>query len=104
MHTYIKTTASGQKVEVIGAAIYLDGQLEAGYLVEVIEHPNRAAILRAVPDATHVAGRLPLNRFEAGAAQAALSRARHVFDADPKAAMERLRLAVFDKARMEGFE
>jgi len=104
MPTYIKTTSTGLTVEVIGAAVYLDGQLETDHLVELIEHPNRAAIARAVPDATHMAGRLPLNLFEASTAQAALYRARHAFDADPKAVMERLRLAVIDKARMEGIE
>lgn len=47
MRNFINTTASGQKVEVIGAAIYLDGQPEAKHLAEVTEHPNSAAILRA---------------------------------------------------------
>ena len=51
MPTYIKTTSTGLTVEVIGAAVYLDGQLETDHLVELIEHPNRAAIARAVPDA-----------------------------------------------------
>lgn len=104
MNTYIKTTEGGLKVEVIGSAVYLDGKLEAETLIELIEHPNRAAILKAVPNATHMAGRLPLTLFEAGTANAALFRAKNVFDDSPKAIMERLRLAVIEKARMEGIE
>lgn len=104
MNTYIKTTEGGLKVEVIGAAIYLDGKLEAETLIELIEHPNRAAILKAVPNATHMAGRLPLTLHEASTANAALYRAKKPFDDSPKAIMERLRLAVIEKARMEGIE
>lgn len=104
MITYIKTTEGGLKVEVIDAGIYLDGKLEAETLVELIEHPNRKAILQAVPDATHMAGRLPLTLFEAGTANSALFRAKTVFDPSPKAIMERLRLSVIEKARLEGIE
>ena len=60
MSTYIKTTEDGRKVEVINLLICLDGNKEADRLVPVGEHPNRTAILNAVPDATHMAGRLPL--------------------------------------------
>ena len=56
----IKTTLDGRKVEVIGRCVCLDGQPEAEDLVVIDEHPNRQAILRAVPGATHVAGRMPL--------------------------------------------
>lgn len=102
--THIKTTQSGLLVEVIGAAVYLDGKFEAETLVEVIEHPNRAAILRAMPDATHMAGRIPLTLFEAGSANSALFRAKNVFDPNPFAIMERLRLNTINKAKMEGIE
>lgn len=104
MRTYIKTTEGGLKVEVIGSAVYLDGKVEAETLIELIEHPNRAAILKALPNATHMAGRLPLTLFEASTANAALYRAKNIFDDSPKAIMERLRLAVIEKARMEGIE
>lgn len=104
MITHIKTTEGGLKVEVIGTAIYLDGKLEAETLIELIEHPNRAAILRAVPNATHMAGRLPLTLHETGAAKAAIFRAKTDFDPSPKAVMERLRLTIIEKARMEGIE
>lgn len=104
MSTHIKTTEGGLKVEVIGTAIYLDGKLESETLIELIEHPNRAAILRAVPNATHMAGRIPLTLFEASTANAAIYRARDNFDPSPQAIMERMRLAVIHKARMEGIE
>ena len=104
MTTHIKNTESGLKVEVIGTAIYLDGNLEAETLIELMEHPNRAAILKAVPNATHMAGRVPLTLFEASTANAAIFRAKDTFDPNPKAIMERLRLAVIEKARMEGIE
>jgi hypothetical protein len=104
MNTYIKTTGSGLRVEVIGTAVCLDGKPEAYSLIAVAEHPNRAAILRAVPNATHMAGRLPLTQQEAGTANSALYRARNDFDPAPQAVLERLRKAVMDKARMEGIE
>lgn len=104
MNTYIKTTESGLKVEVIDGAICLDGKPETSTLIEVIEHPNRAAILRAVPSASHMAGRIPLTPFEAGAANSALFRAKNDFDPSPKAVMERLRRSVMEKARMDGIE
>ena len=104
MSPHIKTTEGGLKVEVIGTAIFLDGKLEAESLIELIEHPNRAAILKAVPSATHMAGRVPLPLFEASTANAAIYRAKNSFDPSPKAIMERLRLAVIEKARMEGIE
>ena len=104
MRTYIKTTEGGLKVEVLGAAICLDGQEEARELIPVSEHPNRQAILKAVPNASHMAGRLPLTLQEAGIAYSALRAAKETFDPDPRAIMERLRLAVFEKARMEGIE
>ncbi|MGV8891564.1 MAG: hypothetical protein ACOH2K_01150 [Burkholderiaceae bacterium] len=104
MHTYIKTTETGLKVEVIGRAVCLDGKIEAETLIALIEHPNRDAILRAVPNATHMAGRIPLTLFEAGTAKSALFRAINDFDPNPKAIMERLRLNVIEKAKMEGIE
>ena len=58
--TYIKTTQDGRKVEVIDGWICLGGVRESNNLVPMDEHPNRQAIMRAVPGATHAAGRLPL--------------------------------------------
>lgn len=65
MATLVKTTQDGRKLEVIGLAICLDGELEAFELIEVKLHPNRRAIWAAAPDATHMAGRVTLTREEA---------------------------------------
>ena len=40
MTTLVKTTQDGRKLEVIGLAICLDGELEAFELVEVKMHPE----------------------------------------------------------------
>lgn len=102
--TFIKTTESGLRVEVIGTAICLNGEEEAWELIPLGEHPNRQAILRAVPNATHMAGRLPLTLQQAGIANSALVAARQDFDPDPKAVMERLRKTLIEKAWKEGIE
>ena len=60
--TLVKTTLDGRRLEVVGLAICLDGALEAFELIEVKQHPNCAAIYKAAPDATHMAGRVPLTR------------------------------------------
>ena len=65
MTTLVKTTQDGRKLEVIGLAICLDGELEAFDLIEVKMHPNRRAILAAVPDAMYMAGRVALTAEEA---------------------------------------
>lgn len=102
--TFIKTTEGGLRVEVIGTAICLNGIEEAWELIAVGEHPNRQAILRTVPNATHMAGRLPLTLHEAGIANSALVAARQDFDPEPKAVMERLRKTLIEKAWKEGIE
>ncbi|MDD2768668.1 MAG: hypothetical protein PHT19_08030 [Methylococcus sp.] len=93
MSTFIKTTQDGRKVEVIGLAVCIDGNKEAARLVPVSEHPNRAAILEAVPDATHMAGRLPLTAEEAVAVQTALNAAQEAYANSPKGISERIRSA-----------
>ena len=93
MSTYIKTTEDGRKVEVIDSLICLDGRKEADRLVPVAEHPNRAAILNAVPNATHMAGRLPLTAEEAATALSALEAAKLVYENSPKGLAERMRKA-----------
>lgn len=91
MSTYIKTTEDGRKVEVIDRAICLAGKKEAETLVTVNEHPNRAAILAVVPDATHMAGRLPLTAEEAAKAKGALDEAQQAYDSSPQGMAERIR-------------
>ena len=94
MSTYIKTTLDGRKVEVIGTAVCLDGKPEADNLVPVIQHPNWRAILDAVPDATHMAGRLPLTVDEAEKAHRAMVAAKEAYDSSATGIAERARLAI----------
>lgn len=92
--TFIKTTQDGRKVEVIGTAICLNGKQESEHLVVVVEHPNWRAILDAVPDATHMAGRLPLTVDEAQTAQLAIDAAREAYENSPTGIAERSRQAI----------
>jgi hypothetical protein len=102
--TFIKTTQDGRKVEVIDGWVCLAGVREANNLVPMDEHPNRQAIMRAVPGASHAAGRLPLTLVEAAMAQQALSAEQREFDASPSGITQRIRQAVWAKATAEGVE
>lgn len=104
MTTLIKTTQDGRKLEVIGLAICLDGQLEAFELIEVKLHPNRRAILKVLPEATHIAGRVALTRDEAAIVEAAFKKAEAEILASPAAINERFRIAAMWKAREQGIE
>jgi hypothetical protein len=104
MSTLIKTTQDGRKLEVIGLAICLDGKLEAFELIEVKLHPNRRAIHAAVPDATHMAGRVALTRAEADMVAAAFKEAEAEILASPVAINERFRIAAMWKVREQGIE
>jgi hypothetical protein len=101
---YVKHLADDRVVEVIGCWVCIDGQREADHLVVIDEHPNRQAILKAVPGATHVAGRVPLTMPQASMAQAALRRAHDTFDGSTHAVSERLRNTIWQKAFVEGAE
>ena len=68
----IRHTQDGRRVEVIGRFLCLDGRRETDALVDVRQHPNRMAIWQAAPEATHMAGRIPLTREEAARAQSFL--------------------------------
>lgn len=100
----VKVTQDGRKVEVIDGWVCLAGVREADHLVPVIEHPNRQAITRNVPGATHVAGRLPLNHAEAAIAQGAMAASQRAFDASPAGITQRIRFAVWAKSAAEGAE
>ncbi len=102
--TYIKTTLDGRKVEVIDGWICLAGVREADCLIPMDEHPNRQAIGKAVPGATHAGGRLPFTLAEAAAVQGALSIAQRDFDASASGITQRLRHAVWAKAHADGVE
>lgn len=99
---YVKHLSDDRVVEVIGRYVCIDGQPESDHLVVLDEHPNRQAILRAVPGATHVAGRLPLTLPQASVAQAALRQAHDRYDGSPRAVNERLRQAVWQKVLADG--
>jgi hypothetical protein len=101
---HVKHLSDDRVVEVIGRHVCIDGRPEADHLVVIDEHPNRQAILLAVPGATHVAGRVPLTMPQASTAQAALRRAHDTFDGSSQAVSERLRHAVWQKAIAEGVE
>jgi len=101
---FVKELTDGRVVEVIGRHVCIDGRPEADRLVVIDEHPNRQAILRAVPGATHVAGRVPLTMPQASTAQAALRRAHDGFDGSPQAVSERLRQVVWQKVFADGAE
>jgi hypothetical protein len=104
MATLVKVTQDGRKLEVAGLAILLDGQLEAFELIEVKLHPNRRAILKVMPEATHLAGRVALSREEADIVFRALKEAEAQVLADPAAINERFRIAAMWKAREQGIE
>ncbi len=102
--TFIKTTQDGRKVEVIDGWVCLAGVREANGLIPLDEHPNRQAIVRVVPGASHAAGRLPLTLPEATVAQKALSAGQRVFDASPAGITQRIRQAAWTKATADGVE
>jgi hypothetical protein len=104
MATLVKTTQDGRKLEVTGLAITLGGKLEANELIEVKDHPYRRAIWSAAPEATHMAGRVPLTREEAEIVFAAFKRAEADMLANPIAIHERFRIAAMMKARDQGIE
>lgn len=102
--TLVKTTQDGRKLEVVGLAICLDGELEAFELVEVKLHPNRRKILDVSPDATHMAGRVTLTREEAEIVLKAFKETEAEILANPGAINERFRIAAMWKAREVGIE
>lgn len=104
MPTLVKVTLDGRKLEVIGLAICLDGELEAFELIEVKLHPNRRAILQVLPEATHMAGRVVLTCEEADIVQSAFKKAEAEILASPAAINERFRIAAMWKAREQGIE
>ncbi len=104
MGTLVKVTQDGRKLEVVGLAILLDGELEAFELIEVKLHPNRRAILQVLPEATHLAGRVALTQEEAAIIEAAFKVAEAEILASPTAINERFRIAAMWKAREQGIE
>lgn len=104
MPILIKTTQDGRRLEVTGLAITLGGKLEANELIEVKDHPYRRAIRAAMPEATHMAGRVPLTREESEIVLSAFKQAESNMLANPIAIHERFRIAAMMKAREQGIE
>ena len=102
--TLVKITEDGRKVEVVGLAICLDGELEAFELVEVKMHPNRRKIWQVAPDATHMAGRIALTKDQVEIVNKAFDAAQAEIMANPTAINERFRIAAMWKAREQGIE
>jgi hypothetical protein len=86
-NTLVKTTQDGRPVEVIDGWVCLAGLKEADTLVPLIEHPNRQAIVAAVPGA-----------------QGAMTAEQRTIDTSPMAIAQRLRRAMWAKAVAEGVE
>jgi hypothetical protein len=104
MATLVKTTQDGRKVEVLGQAITLNGRLETDELVAVKDHPNRVAILRLMPDAAYMAGRIALTAEEGQVALDAMAKGEERFLANPKAIEERFRYAARAREAELGIE
>jgi len=104
MVTLVKVTQDGRRLEVVGLAICLDGALEAFELIEVKLHPNRRAIAKVMPEATHMAGRVALTREQADIVADAFKQAEAQILASPAAINERFRIAAMWKAREQGIE
>jgi hypothetical protein len=102
--TLVKTTQDGRRLEVIGLAICLNGVLEAFELIEVKAHPNRHAVWKLMPEATHMAGRVALTQDEADIVTEAFRQAEAQILASPAAINERFRIAAMWKAREQGIE
>lgn len=102
--TPIRTTLDGRAVEVQSGWVCLAGKPEAQVLVPVADHPNRASILQAVPDATHMAGRIALNAAEATLAQSAMDAWKGGNSQSPAAIAQRLRHVMWAKSAMDGVE
>jgi hypothetical protein len=73
-------------------------------LTALEEHPNRQAILKVLPKASHMAGRIALTLPEASVAQAALRRHQDTFDGSPRAVQARMQQAVWQKVFADGAE
>lgn len=93
MSVHIKTTADGRALTVNGHALYLDGIKEADDIEPVMYHPNRDRILEIMPDATHMAGRVPLTLEQAALAFTTLKQARQAYAFSEQGIAERIRLA-----------
>lgn len=101
--TFVRTTSDGRKVEVVGPYVCVDDDPVADALIEVKDHPNKAAILRALPNAAFMAGPLALVAEEASVVRGAF--AKFKAPETERALIERrFREAYNARARLEGIE
>lgn len=101
--TFIRNTSDGRAIEVIGPYVCIDRDPVADGVVEVQSHPNRDAILAAVPNATHMAGPIVLIAAEASAVRGALAAAQAPVT-DPGEISKRLSEAWKIRSRNAGIE
>jgi hypothetical protein len=101
--TFIRNTSDGRAIEVIGPYVCVGRDPVADAVVEVQNHPNREAILAAVPNATHMAGPLVLTTEEASAVRGALLAAQAPLT-DPGEIAKRLSDAWMTRTRNMGIE
>ncbi len=73
---FIRNTSDGRKVEVINGSVCVDGRPVADTLTEVKVHPNKEAILFALPNAAFMAGPVVLTAEEASVARGAMEAAK----------------------------
>lgn len=101
--TFIRMTSDGRKVEVIDGQVCVDGKPVADSLVDVKNHPNKEAILFALPNATHMAGPIVLTAEEASIVRGALAAGRPALT-DRVEITERFRKAWNSRAHEAGIE
>lgn len=73
---FIRTTSDGRKIEVINGSVCIDGRAIADALTDVKTHPNKEAILFALPNAAFMAGPVALTAEEASVARGAIEAAK----------------------------
>jgi len=100
---FIRETSDGRKIEVIGPNVCVDGKPVANSLVALKDHPNREAILFALPNAAFMAGPVVLTAEEASVVRGALAAARPAIT-DPVEISERFRSAWNSRNHEAGIE
>jgi hypothetical protein len=82
----------------------LGGKLETDELIAVKDHPNRYNILKLMPEAAYMAGRVALTAEEGRIALDALAEGEKEFLTNPLAIEERFRLAARRREEELGIE
>ncbi|WP_395666944.1 hypothetical protein [Methylocella sp.] len=101
--TFIRETSDGRKIEVIGPYVCVDGDPVADGMVEVKTHPNKDAILHALPNAAFMAGPIVLVAEEASLVRGAFAKFKQP-EQNLAQIEKRFREAYNARARLEGIE